>query len=292
MSDWLELKTYFPRPRPELKDVISSRLFEVGAHGVVEETHFVSGYFPASERVAVEKEWPAFLEELKERSELTEGLKWEWLPVPDVNWVEKYKETFKGQKLTHTFYLQPAWDKETQIPAQMIPIKMELGQAFGTGLHASTRLALRLLESVVGRFADPEKLTVMDVGTGTGILAIAAEKLGAGAITAIDIDEVSVEVARVNLKENESERITLGTEPLPQFRQEFDIVVANILLETHKQLQAHYRQVCKKNGYLILSGFLSYQLPLYKKWLQGQGWKTLEECHLQDWGALLLGRSF
>jgi len=287
MENWFELKVYLPL---EWRDIVSSRLFELGAQGVVEDATFVSGYFPENDKVRVDAEWPPCLALLIELSPTKHQVRWEWLPVPEVNWVDKYKETFKAQKLTNNFFLQPAWDTSSPIPSEMIPIRMELGQAFGTGLHSSTRLALRLLESIVGKFGDPGNISVLDVGTGTGILAIGAEKLGVGRIHAFDIDEVSVEVAATNLRENECRVVTLSTEPIEKVTETYDIVVANILLETHKLLQGQYHRVCKKSGYLILSGFLSNQLREYRRLVDPQQWKILQECHLQDWGALLLGR--
>lgn len=293
MDTWYELKVYLSKDFPPLlKEVISSKLFELGAQGVVEDQGFVSGYFPESDRPRVTELFPASLEQLKSLMTSKTVPRWEWCAVPDVNWVEKYKEHFKAQKLTNLFYLLPAWDKETVTPPEMMSIRMELGQAFGTGLHASTRLALRLVESIVGKYANPEAISLLDVGTGSGILAIGADKLGVGTIHAFDIDEVSVEVAAVNVKENECRRITLDTQPIDKVTKRYDVVVANILLETHKLLDSHYYRVCKDNGYLILSGFLSYQLQAYRKTLPKEHWKVLQECHLQDWGALLLGRRF
>lgn len=293
MDIWYELKVYLSKDFPPiLKEVISSKLFELGAQGVVEDQGFVSGYFPEVDRARVSEEFPPSLEQIRAMTASKTLPTWEWCQVPEVNWVEKYKEHFKAQKLTNLFFLQPAWDKETVVPPEMIPIRMELGQAFGTGLHASTRLALRLVESIVGKFGNPREASLLDVGTGSGILAIGADKLGVGKIHAFDIDEVSVEVAAVNVKENDCRRITLDTQPIEKVSGRYDIVVANILLETHKLLDSHYYRVCKDNGYLILSGFLSYQLKAYQKALPKEHWKVLQECHLQDWGALLLGRRF
>ncbi len=100
-----------------------------------------------------------------------------------------------------------------------------------------------------------------------------------------------MEVARENLVANRCQQIELSTRPIEAIKSSYDIVVANILLETHKQLQPHYSHVCKLGGFLILSGFLSYQVRNYFKWLKNsQEWKVLEECHLQDWGACVLGR--
>ena len=293
MDIWFELKIFLSKDFPPiLKEVISSKLFELGAQGVVEDLGFVSGYFPEKDKARVTEQLPNSLEQLQSLMPSKALPRWEWCQVPEVNWVEKYKEHFKAQKLTNLFYLQPAWDKETAVPPEMIPIRMELGQAFGTGLHASTRLALKLTESIVGKFANPGELSLLDVGTGSGILAIGAEKLGVGKIHAFDIDEVSVEVAAVNVKENDCHRITLDTKPIEQIKERYNVVVANILLETHRLLDSHYYRVCKDNGYLILAGFLSYQLKDYRKSLPKEHWKVLQECHLQDWGALLLGRKF
>jgi ribosomal protein L11 methyltransferase len=286
MEKWYELKVFVAAAG---KDAVSSRLFEIGAQGVVEDIGFVSGFFPESAKAEMQDEWPAYVDSLMEMNSAL-AIRWEWKEVEDVDWTEKYKETFKAQKLTNLFYLQPAWDKTGKVPAGMLPIRMELGQAFGTGLHSSTRLALHLVQSIAAKFWDPNSISLLDVGTGTGILAIAAEKLGMGDIFANDIDEVSVEVAKENLVANECSLIALSTRPIDEISKQYDIVVANILLETHKHLQPHYSRLCKPHGYLILSGFLSYQLRDYYRFINKSEWKLLEEYHLQDWGACLFGR--
>lgn len=289
--NWFELRIFLAPPNApgntsQWKDIFSSRLFEMGAQGVVEDTGYVSGYFPEDVKEKVTSEWQPYYATVRDSS----LARWEWCLVPEVDWVEKYKEHFKAQKLTNLFFLQPAWDETSRIPAEMIGIRMELGQAFGTGLHASTRLALRLLQSVVGRFWSPEHLSLLDVGTGTGILAIAAEKLGLGTLLANDIDAPSIDVARENIEANRCRKIELTTRPLEAIKGQYDIVLANILLETHRQLERDYARVCKQDGFLILSGFLSHQVGPYLRSLPKGEWKVIQHASLQEWGACLLGR--
>jgi ribosomal protein L11 methyltransferase len=254
-----------------LKESIGNRLFELGAQGIVEEPNILKAYFLAENRAAVEKEIKHFIQSLEgvltdEKAAFETSSE-----VVKKNWAEHHRSFYPAQKLSRLFYLQPFWDEKVEIPSGMIPIVMEPGQAFGTGLHASTRLCLSLFEKTIELFAKPAELSLIDVGTGTGILAIAARKAGIKNVVAMDNDPLAVEVAQENFERNGCLDIESFAGDLSSVEKKFDIILANILLETHRELMGAYRRLLKPGGYLILSGLLNEQREEIELIVKGAG---------------------
>jgi len=285
-TEWIEVRLEVDE---ELRESVSNRLFEIGAEGVSEikdkGVDLYQVYFPKN----LEKEVVAQLEEYKSALKAlfpnNQEIKFKILEVPGDNWSDKYKEFYKAQKLTQLFYLKPAWDKETQVPHGMIPIIMDPGQAFGTGLHPSTRMCVHMLEHSVRVYRLPEKLKIIDVGTGTGILAMVACHLGVGSVSAIDNDEDAVITAKENLELNGCSQVNISDKPLSEFNQKFDIIVSNILLETHRLLAPEYARLLSDGGELILSGLLAYQKRELESFLLPLGFVSMGACNFQEWAA-------
>jgi ribosomal protein L11 methyltransferase len=167
---------------------------------------------------------------------------------------------------------------------------MEPGQALGTGLHPSTQLCVGLIERATKHLSHLEKRSLIDVGTGTGILAIVADKLGVARVSAIDNDPIAVETARENLTMNGSTAVQLSSDSLPVFQETFDIVVSNILLETHKELAGDYRRLVKDGGLLILAGLLTQQKEEIDRLFSHQGFVLEISESWQEWLALMYVR--
>lgn len=271
---WYELKLTAEEP---LRDALSNRLFELGAEGVQEMASGLTAYFP--EDVAQEglEGMKAFIADLGAKVEM------ELVPVKDENWVEKYKEFYYAQNLSDRFFLKPLWDKTTPIPQGMTAIFMEPGQAFGTGLHPTTRLCIRFLER--RQFSPKERC--LDVGTGTGILAIVAEKLGGRNIEAIDNDPLAVEAAQENVKVNQCTHVDATETDIAKLAAGYMLVVSNILLKTHEDLAAEYKRVVHPGGELIVSGLLRDQKSAVEAALNVQGFHLKEEEYMEEWAAFL-----
>lgn len=277
-----------------LSEAISNHLFELGALGISEEgtenSPILSAYFENSHSEKVRQSLVTFCDSLVELFPGEKKPEIRFRNIRDTGWSEKYKEFYKAQKLSHDFFLLPAWDKTSKVPSEMIPIRMEPGQAFGTGLHPSTRLSLRLIEYVFEKSFEPQKLRVIDVGTGTGILAIAAQKLGAKQVWGTDIDPVAVETAKENIKINECPKILISTSSLSEFKEPFDLVISNILLEAHVQLATEYHRLTKPGGFLIVSGLLGNQRRQTIELLEAQGFGVIVSEAFQEWAAFLFAR--
>ncbi len=163
--------------------------------------------------------------------------------IEEENWEEKWKENFKPIKIP-PFIILPEW--EIYEGKDLIPIKLKIAQAFGTGLHATTQLMLSLLPKYI-----KENLSVLDIGTGTGILAIASGKLGAKKVDAIDIHDKAVEECGINAWENRV-NINCKRASVEEITDTYDIVLANLQIEIFREHFKHITKLFKE--ILILSG--------------------------------------
>lgn len=273
-----------------LKEPVMSRLFELGAEGVDESEEKLRVFFDERLRPAVTQEMKVFLGSLAEMHPALPPVSMEVTSVREENWVEKYKECYVAQKLTPTFFLKPAWDSKTVVPDGMIPIIMEPGQAFGTGLHASTNLTLKLLEHTVELFATLSSRKLLDVGTGTGILAIAASKLGIGEVVAMDNDPIAMTTAEENARRNSCPSLQFQTGELSGVSGGFDIILSNILLETHRLLATQYLRLLLPGGQLILSGLLASQRHELEELMNTAGFALDGTEGSQEWMAFIFKR--
>jgi len=285
--DWFEVELRLPH---EMKEPVMNRLFEMGAEGLAEADEeagaVVRGYFGADRRALVDRDLPGYLHSVRECLPGSEAARWVINGVGAADWADKYKEFYFAQPLSSHFFLRPAWDVRTPIPEGMIPIVMEPGQAFGTGLHATTRLCIALLEHSVELFVRPETLRVVDVGTGTGILAMVASKLGVAAVDAVDTDPVAVEVANANFALNGCVNLNATVGSLEDLAGRYDLIVSNILLETHLRLAPLYRSRLADRGLVVISGLLAPQKPAIVEAFAANGLVEEESQTTQEWLAI------
>jgi ribosomal protein L11 methyltransferase len=229
------------------------------------------------------------------RAKIEQGLRYlaliQPLPEPayetiqEQNWMEAWKKHYKPLKIGERLLIVPAWIQMDS--GARLPIRIEPGMAFGTGVHPTTQLSLQLLETAVEVGA-----SVIDVGCGSAILAIAAAKLGAAKVTAVDIDAQALENARYNAQINGVD-IELGVGSVAELLagkyrlQQADVVVANILAPVLiRLLDAGLGQLVKPGGTLLLSGILEDQGTQMRVALQEAGMKITEERMIEDWLGL------
>ncbi|AAD36156.1 ribosomal protein L11 methyltransferase [Thermotoga maritima MSB8] len=167
-----------------------------------------------------------------------------------------------------------------------IVIKLSPGVAFGTGLHPTTRMSVFFLKKYL-----KEGNTVLDVGCGTGILAIAAKKLGASRVVAVDVDEQAVEVAEENVRKNDVDVLVKWSDLLSEVEGTFDIVVSNILAEIHVKLLEDVNRVTHRDSMLILSGIVDRKEDMVKRKASEHGWNVLERKQEREWVTLVMKRS-
>jgi ribosomal protein L11 methyltransferase len=198
-------------------------------------------------------------------------------PVPDADWVRATQSQFEPIRVSERLWIVPTWHAAPDPAA--LNIALDPGLAFGTGSHPTTRLCLRWLEA---RVAGGE--SVLDYGCGSGILAIAAAKLGAADVTGVDIDPEAVRAARANAAANAVHARFAGTDATPP--PPADLVVANILASPLKLLAPLLAAQTRPGGRLVLAGLLDPQsddvAAAYAPWFdmavfdRAEGWTALE----------------
>ena len=193
--------------------------------------------------------------------------------LEDEDWVQKNRDQFQPIKISDRLWIVPTWHRAPQQNA--INILLDPGAAFGTGSHPTTRLCLQWLETNLQPAA---QATVLDYGSGSGILAIAAMKLGAGKAYGVDIDNLAVEAARYNAAQNNvSVQFADVETPLNVV---VDILVANILANPLRVLAPLLAAHTKPGGALVLAGILDPQadeiIGIYREWFDLAVWKSEE----------------
>lgn len=174
--------------------------------------------------------------------------------LAEEDWAESWKKYFEPARITHDLTIVPSWTKDYHATADEKLITLDPGMAFGTGTHPTTKLSLYALEQVL-RGGE----TLLDVGTGSGVLSVAASYLGASEIFAYDIDEVAVRVALENIELNPGhEKIHVSANNLlGGVDKKADVIVANILADILVLMLDDAFRLVKKEGYLILSGIIA-----------------------------------
>jgi len=194
------------------------------------------------------------------------------------NWKKYYKPTLLGEKIV----VKPTWEEYTPKENELV-IELDPGMAFGTGTHETTRMCIQSLE----KYVKPES-TVFDVGCGSGILAIAAAKLGAKMAIGVDLDPVAVEAAKENVKYNNLENIeVLYGNLVDVIEGKADIVVANILAEIVCILTDDVKRVLKEGGYFISSGIIHDRVEMVVNKLEESGFEVLEKNKDGEWNCIV-----
>ena len=201
---------------------------------------------------------------------------------PDI-WWENWKKTYKPIKAGKVVIV-PNWINYEKQDDEVI-IKMDPGMAFGSGQHESTRMCLSFLEEL-----DLKEKKIVDVGTGSGILALAAVALGATNVEAYDIDDVAVDAARNNAKYNNFDKYIKidNSNLLAKVENKFDIVLANITSEVLKMLAKDLRRYVNQNGIIIISGILTSLEDEVITVFKSLGFKVIERKNLGEWVAFKL----
>jgi len=219
----------------------------------------------------------------------------QYKPIAQTDWSETWKANFKPVRVGRRLMIVPAW-LNPPLARDDVPIRLDPGMAFGTGTHPTTQLCLAALERHL-----PPGAAVLDLGTGSGILAIAAARLGSGPVLALDIDPEAVRVARANVAANgvadplrvRVEQGSLAEVLAGQFGapQPTELVVANILARVIVQLlEQGLTRAVAPGGLLIVSGILDTQAYEVNAALKAQGLTLLAQEHMEDWVAIIARR--
>lgn len=278
-EQWLMLSIPVTEASAEL---ISGFIFSLGAEGVVEHADRLEAFFRAGMTDA-EEQAIAFLLSLQQQGYAVNP---EWVKtslVENQDWNAEWKKGYHSLTVGKSMLIHPSWESApADAPACVIQIDPEM--AFGTGTHATTQLCLRLLEEQV-RPHD----WILDVGTGAGILAIAAVKLGAAVVYAFDVDEVAVDTARKNAAANNVlPAIHLSVDTMATFvppSHRFDRIVANINRDQIVKMLPLMQKMLDYPVQIILSGILVEEEEIIARELARLQWELCEVYHQQEWLA-------
>lgn len=222
-----------------------------------------------------------FFDRVKELNHLIRS---ETITEEQKDWLEEWKKGFVPFKLVGPVWVVPSWlEKPAEAQAQ---IKIDPGMAFGTGTHATTKMASYFIHKLSQENAAAVKnWTVLDVGTGTAILAVLAELCGYGMITGIEIDPEARRKARENCALNETKSVIISDQQLDEIREQYDVVVANIIDGVLIKLRSDLVRKVKPGGHLFLTGILQERDNLFfEKFIEASPeFKVVKRIQKDEW---------
>lgn len=205
-----------------------------------------------------------------------------WRYVQDKDWENEWKKDYKSFRISERVVICPTWEEYEEVPGDVV-VRLDPGSAFGTGTHETTSMCAKLLDKEV-RSGD----SVLDLGTGSGILAIICSKLGAQSVEAVDIDRLAVDVAVENCRENGCPDIDCYTGELKSVKGDsYTLIVANIIADIIAAIAPDVPSRLAPGGRFICSGIINTKRGKVEKALAEAGF-TIVECHEKnDWLAYI-----
>ncbi len=261
------------------------RIFDVNAIPHINSGAIVSSYFPETD--SIETKLPQIEERVRNLKEfgLNPGpAEVKANPVADEDWATEWEKYYHPLRITRYLTIVPSWEGYQPTTGEEKIIRLDPGMAFGTGTHPTTQLSLQALETVV-RGGE----SMIDVGTGSGVLSIGARLLGVKDIFATDVDDVAVRSAKENIKLNfdaDSMEI-VANDLLNGIHKQVDLVVANILAEIIIPLVPQAFENLKPNGTFITAGIINSKLDTVRNAIEKQGFKVLQVLNMGDWYSII-----
>jgi len=277
-----------------VQEAVVNFLVEKTKRGVQLEGEWITAYCPEGEETQVcLRQLTHYYRDLQQLHPNLPEIEVAQRVLPGEDWSETWKSFFKPLIIGKKIVVKPTWETYEQKPGQVV-IEIDPGQAFGTGKHPSTALCLEIIELILSKSSrkksDPVT-SVLDVGTGSGILGIAAALLGARRVLGLDIDPQALEVAEENLRRNGVEGImSVSSTPLHRLDEIYDLVIANLTAPVINQMAASLSSCVSPKGWLVLSGILNEQMEEVVKSFQARYFNMIESWSSEEWLAILLKR--
>jgi ribosomal protein L11 methyltransferase len=270
---------------PESREALINMLDEAGCLGVIEEAESLLAYFPDHleiDRLAADIS--AFSISLKGAG-LPSSFAFMHVHLPDCDWNETWKKNIQPIEAGERLTIIPPWDGPR---AGRLNIVIDPGMAFGTGHHETTKTCLGLIEKLAGKV---HKGRFLDVGAGTGILAICAAKLGFMEVCAVDTDPLAIEAALRNISLNKLNHGLIVEYTIRDAQGDYDMIAANLISETLIAIAPEIACRLRENGIAILSGMLTGQEDEIVSAMQQEGLKFSEKyIDSERWVTLVFKR--
>jgi ribosomal protein L11 methyltransferase len=289
--EWLEVSVMAENEAAEAVAEALSRYahrgvaVEAGPEGWNAGPVVIRAYLPVDDQVRVNKrrveEALGHLDQISPVSVPT------FRPVAEEDWAEAWKERLAVMHVGRHIVIRPSWLEYVSAPEDVV-VQLDPGMAFGTGLHPTTQMCLTALEELVC-----PKAEVLDMGTGSGILAIAAAKMGAGRVLALDNDPVAVKIARGNMMANDvQDAVSVLHGSLAQVPGSYDLVVANILAKVIvDMMQQGLATRMRPGGKLVVAGIIVDQESEVVAAMERHGLALVGKQQREDWVCLVAERN-
>ena len=295
---WIETKVLFDfKDKPLAVDLISNLFYDLDLKGVVIETpeiesfqdwgndpvipekYAVIGYLPCDDQLEKRQK---FVEQHLSQLEKEKGIKYKivYSDINEEDWTQTWKTYFQPEKITENIVVKPTWREYIREHDEIV-LEIDPGMAFGTGTHPTTSMCIRMIEKYLKRNS-----TFLDIGTGSGILMIAAAKLGAIKVWGTDNDNVAVDIASKNLIQNkisESSFNILDADLVDQITERFDVVAANLTTKTILILLENVKRVLAQNGIFVCSGILETDKDEVLKKMQDLDFERVDILTKDEW---------
>jgi ribosomal protein L11 methyltransferase len=307
MTNWQEITV---ETTEEACEAVANLFYEVGAQGVViedprviaryveedlwdayelpselleAENVVIKGYLPMDQRL--EERLELFEKQLAELEQhfVSWLAKVSYAEIAEADWSSAWKEYYKPQHIGETIVISPSWEEYRPQPGETV-IWLDPGMAFGTGNHPTTAMVIRAME----KYLRPGS-RVLDVGTGSGILAIVAAKLGAAQVLALDIDTLAVEIAQQNVQLNQvGEQVTVRYHDLlTGLEGQYQMITANLTADPVLALAEDAFERLSPAGLLLASGIIKHRFPEVEAKLLNTGYHLVEIIEEGEWVSLV-----
>jgi ribosomal protein L11 methyltransferase len=281
---WLEISVEID---PVAHEALSAFLFDLGCEGLLSEVSpnrsFKAYFSDQKDLDDIQNRINLFLQRLEEIFPEVHSPKLKFSKIEDQDWNRHWRRFFRPDRVTKRLMIFPAWESIPEDQGGHV-IRIDPGLAFGTGQHPTTRMCLEAME----RVPLPRSWSMLDVGTGSGILAMYGTKLGASRVVALDVDPEAIRSAEGNIRLNRlSGAIELSSMPLEQREDHFSLLTANLTHGLILELFPHFTRVLDPRGWLILSGLLKEQVKDIECGFSHHGFHRYRVLHQAEWACVI-----
>jgi len=276
----------------ESREALTNRLTEMGCLGSFERDGAMVAYFPDTIDLGRIRDGLLSFQSILRESGLSHDLSFHEVTLSERDWNEAWKKTFRPLDIGENLTILPPWEEENPLRINLI---IDPGMAFGTGHHETTRRCLMLIETVSREGASLNHRSrtggltrFLDVGTGTGVLAVAASRLGYHEVIGLDTDPLALDAARRNVELNGLRNVQIRAGSISDVRAPFDVIAANLISEVLIGIAADVACRLKPSGLAIFSGMLSGQENDVIEAIERAGLTVRETLMDERWVSLVL----